>query len=158
MNTNQQNTDFDEMVAGMVAFSTRANGKQTLSYQQAKEIVEQLSIQQLSECLEKFNQYLPLISSASRMDSFLNACMQSLKRSNSQHPLLANLETPKCHLQAQSELLSYPKCPHCAKCEPTQTMHNAMPQFEHLSVHQTKAAHHLLTQTLKSLSEILSNS
>ena len=152
------NSKSDELVAGMVAIGTRANGKQTLTYEQAAAIVEQLSIQQLSKCLEKFNQYLPFISSASRMDSFLNACMQSLKQSNPQHPLLANPETPKCHPQAQSESLSYPQCPHCAKYELMQTTHSAMPQFENLSAHQTKAAHQLLTQTLKSLSEILSNS
>lgn len=40
MDTNQQNTNFDEMVAGAVAISTRANGKQTLNTEQATLLVQ----------------------------------------------------------------------------------------------------------------------
>ena len=40
MNTNQQNTNFDEMVAGTVAISNRANGKQTLNTEQASHLIQ----------------------------------------------------------------------------------------------------------------------
>ena len=40
MKTNQQKTDFEEIVAGMVAISNRANGKQTLNTKQATLLVQ----------------------------------------------------------------------------------------------------------------------
>ncbi|WP_151823776.1 hypothetical protein [Acinetobacter bereziniae] len=89
----------DEIIAGMLSQTTRANGTQTMSYEKAASIVEALTTQQFSECLDKLNQGLPFISSASRMDSILNVCMQSLKKSNPQHPLLESSEATKHHSQ-----------------------------------------------------------
>ena len=150
--------DTNEMLAGLIAASTRTNGTHVLTNEQAKAIVKELTIQQFSDCLEKLNQNLPFISSASRMDSFLNLCMQSLKQSNPQHPLLVCPETTKHHSQAPFESLLDQGCPDYAKFSQGQTKHGEVPQFEHLSVDQTKAVHHLLTQTLKHLSVILQNS
>lgn len=145
----------NEMIAGMLAQATRVDGTQTLPYEKAVSIVEALTTQQLSECLDKLNQTLPFISSASRMDSFLNVCMQSLKQNNPQHPLLESSETTKHHFQAHFEPLSDQEFLDCAKFSQEQTKHDEELRFEHLSVHQTKAVHRLLKQTLKNLSEIL---
>lgn len=43
MDTNTKNSAIEEMAAGMVAIGTRANGKQTLSTEQAKNLIQPLA-------------------------------------------------------------------------------------------------------------------
>ena len=62
MDTNTKNSAIEEMAAGMVAIGTRANGKQTLSYQQAKEIVEQKGAEGVLQEMQAF----------SKMENLLN--------------------------------------------------------------------------------------